>query len=264
MEKVNGIALYDEGVREGLPVVLIHGFPFNRQMWGPQLRALSAVYRVISYDVRGHGASDVGDGQYSLELFVDDLLGILESLNLKQAVLCGLSMGGYIALRMAERNPERVKALVLCDTKSEADGNEAKLKRAASVLAVKKNGSVAFAQEFVKAVLTEETLQSRPELVRSVAALIAGNTPLGIAGALLAMVSRTDTTPALPYLSFPALILVGEQDKLTPPSAAEAMRKALPHAELHVIPQAAHLSNLENPEVFNEKLLAFLKNLSLK
>ena len=255
MEKINGISLSDEGVAGGLPVVLIHGFPFNRGMWGPQTLVLSKTFRVISYDVRGHGASEVGDGQYSVEFFVDDLISVLDHLKLKQAVLSGLSMGGYIALRAAERNPERVKALVLCDTKSQADGNEAKIKRAASVLSVKKNGSTAFAQEFVKAVLTENNLKTKPELVRFVVGLISGNTSAGIAGTLLALAARTDTTAALSKMSFPALILVGDQDKLTPPSASEEMLKVLPKAEMGVIPQAAHLSNLENPEAFNEKLL---------
>lgn len=262
MEKINGISWSDEGLAGSLPVVLIHGFPFDRRMWGPQIQALSKQYRVISYDVRGHGASAAGDGQYTVEFFVDDLFQLLDHLKLKQAVLCGLSMGGYIALRAAEREPERVKALILCDTKSEADGNEAKLKRAASVLSVKKNGSSAYAEEFVKAVLTEETLKTQTALARSVKDMIAGNTPLAIAGALLALAARTDTTAALPKMSFPALLLVGSEDRLTPPSASEAMLKALPHAVLHVVPRAAHLSNLENPDFFNEKLLAFLKNLS--
>ena len=124
---------------------------------------------------------------------------------------------------------------------------------------MKKNGSAFFAEEFVKAVLTENSLKTKPELVRFVAGLISGNTPLGIAGVMLALASRTDTTAALPKMSFPALILVGDQDKLTPPSVSEVMLKALPKAERHVIPQAAHLSNLENPEFFNEKLLEFLK-----
>ena len=226
MEKINGISFSDEGAAGGLPIVLIHGFPFDRRMWDPQIRTLSKVCRVISYDVRGHGASETGDGQYTLELFVDDLIHLLDHLKLKQAILCGLSMGGYIALRAAERNPERVRALVLCDTKSEADGDEAKLKRAASMAAVKKNGSAAFAEDFVKAVLTEETLRMKTELVSFVKSLIAGNPPLGIAGTLLALAARTDTTAALPKMFFPVLILVGERDKLTPPAASEAMQES--------------------------------------
>ncbi len=257
-EKINGIQLSDEGLSTGKPVVFVHGFPFTRRMWQPQIQALLKTHRVISFDVRGHGQSEVGDGQYSLEFFVDDLILVLDHLKIKSAALCGLSMGGYIALRAVERHPERFDSLILCDTKAEADSSEAKIKRAAGMRSVKKNGVEAFANEFVKAVLSEGTLKTRPEVVAQVLGLIRQNTPLGIAGTLLALAARTDTTAALPKMNQPTLILVGEEDKVTPPSASEAMQKALPQATLHVIPGAGHLSNLENPVVFNEKLLNFL------
>lgn len=256
---VNGIAFEDSGPRGGAPVVFIHGFPFDRTMWAPQMLEASVKHRVIAYDVRGHGRSPAGDGQYSVELFVDDLVMLLDYLKVERAVLCGLSMGGYIALRAAERRPERLSGLVLCDTKSGPDTDEAKIKRAATIAAVKKHGVAKFANEFIKAVLTENTLKTNPAVVGSLLTSILGNSPLGISGALLAMAARTDTTAALSKLTVPALILVGEQDKITPPSAAEAMLKALPQATMHLIPGAAHMSNLENPAVFNEKLAAFLK-----
>ena len=256
---VNGISFEDSGPRWGVPVVFIHGFPFDRAMWEPQVREVSKNRRVLAYDVRGHGRSAAGDGQYSMELFVDDLVMLLDHLKVERAVLCGLSMGGYIALRAAERQPERLSGLVLCDTKSGPDTDEARIKRAATIFAVKKYGVPKFANEFIKAVLTEKTLKTKPAVVGSLLNSILGNSPLGISGALLAMAARTDTTAALAKLTAPALILVGEQDKITPPSASEAMLKALPKAAMHVIPGAAHISNLENPAVFNEKLLAFLK-----
>lgn len=256
---VNGIAFEDTGPRGGPAVVFIHGFPFDRTMWEPQARELSKGHRVITYDVRGLGKSTAGDGQYSMELFVDDLVMLLDNLKLERAVLCGLSMGGYIALRAAERHPERLSGLVLCDTKSGADTDEAKIKRAAAIAAVKKDGVPKFANEFIKAVLTENTLKTKPGVVGPLLASILANSPLGISGALLAMAARTDTTAALAKITVPVLILVGEQDKITPPSASETMLKAIPNAAMHVIPGAAHMSNLENPAVFNEKLLAFLK-----
>lgn len=256
---VNGIAFEDSGPRGGAPVVFIHGFPFDRTTWDPQVREISRNHRAIAYDVRGHGESLVGDGQYSIELFVDDLVMLLDHLKVGRAVLCGLSMGGYIALRAAERQPERLSGLVLCDTKSGPDTDEAKIKRAVTIAAVKKDGVEKFAGEFIKAVLTENTLKTKSALAGALLNSIRANSPLGISGALLAMAARTDTTAALAKITVPALILVGEQDKITPPSAAEAMLKALPKAAMHVIPQAAHMSNLENPAVFNEKLMAFLK-----
>ena len=257
--KINGIALYENGPREGRPVIFIHGFPFNHTMWAPQLQEFSKTYRVISYDLRGHGKSDVGDGQYTVELFVDDLLMIMDHLKIERAVLCGLSLGGYIALRAVERQMDRFNGLVLCDTKSEVDSNEAKIKRAAAIVAVKKDGVGKFSGEFVKMVLSENTFKAKPELVEFVLGLIRGNTPLGICGALLALAARTDTTAALVKIVLPVQILVGEHDKLTPPSVSESMLKALPNAAMHVVPEAGHLSNLENPAVFNKKLLAFLK-----
>lgn len=259
---VNGIALEEEVSRGGMPVVFIHGFPFSRRMWEPQRQEFSKNYRVISYDVRGHGQSEVGDGQYTVELFVDDLMAVMDHLEIRDAVLCGLSMGGYIALRAVERHPDRFKGLVLCDTKSEADSNETKIKRAEAMRAVKKNGVEVFAKEFVKIVLTEKTLTTRQPLVESVLDLIRENSPLGISGTLLALAGRTDTTAALAKMSLPVLILVGEEDKLTPPAVSEKMAREIPDAKMHIIPEAAHLANLENPAMFNQRLGVFLKQLT--
>jgi 3-oxoadipate enol-lactonase len=248
----------ESGPAGGPPVVLIHGFPFSQEMWTPQIGALSLRYRVITYDVRGHGKSPPGDGQYTLEFFVDDLIGLLDHLRIDRAVLCGLSMGGYIALRAVERNPERVRALVLCDTRSEADSNEAKVKRAGAINAVKRQGVSAYAEGFVKAVFAPESFTTRPEAIEKIKKIIQANPASGICGTLLALACRTDTTAALPKIGVPTLILVGDQDSLTPPSAAEAMRGKIPRSEMHVIPHAAHMSNLENPGEFNARLLDFL------
>ncbi len=248
-----------QGTDNGLPVVFIHGFPFNHHMWEPQLKALPHRYRTVAYDVRGHGDSDVGTGQYTVELFVDDLLGLLDHLVIDRAVVCGLSMGGYIALRAVEHYPGRFRGLVLCDTRSEADTDEAKIKRAGTIAAVRSRGVPAFAEEFVKLVLAPRTLTANAPVVQKVKDMITANDPLGICGTLLALAARTDTTPALPSMNLPALVLVGEHDILTPPTDAQAMDQALPQANLHVIPNAGHMSNLENPAAFNERLLAFLE-----
>lgn len=246
------------GNPEGLPVVLIHGFPFSHAMWEPQIEALKDKYRVVACDVRGHGKSEAGDGLYTIELFADDLLGLLDHLKIKQAVLCGLSMGGYIALRVLERAPERVQALVLCDTRSEADANQGKLLRAAAMKAIQKDGLPAFAENFAKSVFSPKTLAASLPCVARVKELMKANPPLGARGALLALAARTDSTPGLPNIKVPTLILVGEDDALTPPALSEAMNKAIPGSELRLIPSAGHLSNVENPAEFNERLLAFL------
>jgi 3-oxoadipate enol-lactonase len=259
--KLNDVQInyVERGIPQGLPVVFIHGFPFNHTMWAPQMLALPNEYRAIAFDVRGHGDSDVGDGIYSIEFFVDDLIALLDHLVLKQVVLCGLSMGGYIALRAIERHPERCQGLILCDTRSEADSNEGKVKRSASIKAIKADGVKAFAEGFVKAVFAPQTFQTNPAAVDTIKKSIEANSPLGICGALLALAARTDTTASLAAIKVPTLILVGEYDTLTPVSAAQAMHEKIVGSELTVIPNAAHMSNIENPEAFNAALIKFLK-----
>lgn len=262
--KLNGIATnYTErGLPQGLPVVFIHGFPFNHSMWEPQMKALPNNIRAVTYDVRGHGESDVADGIYSVEIFVDDLIALLDHLSIEKPVVCGLSMGGYIALRAFERHADRFKALILCDTRTEADTNDGKIKRSASIKAVKTDGVGAFADGFVKAVFAESTFNTNPAVVDQLRNIINGNSPLGICGTLLALAARTDTTAALSSVKIPTLILVGQEDKLTPPSASESMRDRIARSEMHVLPNAAHMSNLENPEEFNAHLIAFLKRMA--
>jgi len=164
---LNDVAInYTErGMTQGLPVVFIHGFPFNHEMWKPQINIMPNNIYVIAYDVRGHGLSDAGDGQFTLELFVDDLIALLDHLHIEKAVLCGLSMGGYIALRTFERHPDRVCGLILRDTKSEPDSDTAKIKRAGTIKAVKAAGVRAFAEDFVKAIFWEKTFERNPSII---------------------------------------------------------------------------------------------------
>lgn len=252
----------DAGVASAIPVVFVHGFPFDHTTWNPQLDEVGKHYRAVAYDVRGHGQSFVGDGQYTIEGHVDDLIALLDHLKISKAVIVGLSMGGYITLRALERNPERFKAVVLCDTRSDADGNEGKLKRFASIASVKKDGSAAFADAFVKNVFAAETFQTNPGAVEAVRTIISHTSDLSIAGTQLALASRTDTTASLSSIKIPTLILVGELDVTTPPSASRAMNEHIKGSELHIVPRAAHMSNIENPAFFNEKLLTFLNRVS--
>lgn len=260
---INNIGIEYEvtGTRMGLPVVFIHGFPFSKEMWKSQVEDLKKNYYVITFDVRGHGSSDVGDGQYSIEFFVDDLIGLLDHLKIGSAVLVGLSMGGYIAIRAAERHPERIRAMVLCDTRSEADSNEGKIRRANQIKVIKAEGMKNFAATFLPTVFYENTFQMKPQIVEAVRKMIENTSTTAVAGTLLALAARTDTTPSLYNIKAPALILVGKHDSLTPPSAAHSMKEKIPNAELHVISRAGHLSNLENPEEFNSHLIKFLGRL---
>lgn len=257
---IEGIRIeYDDlGPSSVLPVVFIHGFPFSKEMWKPQVEASKNDHRVITYDVRGHGASDVGDGQYTVEYFVDDLIGLLDHLKLSTVAAVGLSMGGYIALRAVERHPERFRNLVLCDTRSEADGGEAKIRRSQQANTAKTDGMKKFAEGFIKAVFYEKTFQANPQIVEMIRGIIEKTSPITVAGTLIALAARTDTTASLPSIKVPTLILVGQYDALTPPAASQAMKEKIPNAEMHIIPDAAHMSNLENPTEFNRHLINFL------
>jgi pimeloyl-ACP methyl ester carboxylesterase len=252
----------DGGRKSELPVVFIHGFPFSHTMWLPQLEAVGRVYRTIAYDLKGHGSSYVGDGQYMIEGHVSDLMALLDHLKIDRCVGVGLSMGGYILLRAIEKHPDRYLGAVLCDTRSEADSNEGKLKRYANTQLVKSIGIDEFASQFLGPLLSPETVRSRPEIVDAIRRMVQATQPLSIAGTLIALAARTDTTASLASMTIPALILVGEFDVLTPPAASEAMHQRISGSEMFIVPGAGHVSNLENPEFFNEKLLLYLKQVA--
>jgi 3-oxoadipate enol-lactonase len=264
---INGINLYynDSGSPESLPIILIHGFPFSSEMWKGQIQMLQSYkknLRVITYDLRGHGQSDVGDGQYTIELLVNDLIALLDYLKITKTILCGFSMGGYVALRAIERDSSRFSALILCDTMSAADSNEAKIKRATSIELIKSEGIARYAETFLKAVFALQTFDTNPGIIEEMRRIILSNSPLGVCGALLSMAGRTDSSEALSKIGVPTLILVGEHDAVTPPTAAKDMRDRIPNSELHLISNAGHMSNLENPATFSEHLIRFLNEIS--
>jgi len=261
--RINGTRIHyiEAGDPAGLPVVLIHGFPLSHAMWEPQIEALKGLCRVVAYDIRGQGESDAGDGLYCLELFVDDLLGVMDHLKVPRAVLCGLSMGGYIALRAAERAADRVKALVLCDTRAEADSNQAKLSRAAAVKAIQRDGVAAYAENFAKNVFSPQTLAEGKPCVERIKRIMKANPGLGLRGTLLALAGRTDAAAFLPSIKVPTLILAGANDALTPPAVSAAMSRAIPGSKLELIAEAGHLSSAENPGEFNKHLIEFLAGL---
>jgi len=248
---------FDSGAGDKPALIFIHGFPFNQTMWKDQVELSEPRFRVITYDQRGHGQSGLGNGRYMFEFFVDDLLGLMDRLKIDKAVLCGLSMGGYVALRMAERHPEKILGLVLCDTKSEADPDAGKLKRASDLRLIQEQGLEAFADKFSKAVLAPSHVKNIA-LYDRVRGMILGNPTEGVQATLIALATRTDTTASLNRIQVPTLILVGEEDVVTPPASAAAMHDRIPNSQMALIPQAGHMSNLENPAVFNSHLLAFL------
>lgn len=257
----------DIGVSSATPIIFIHGFPFSHKMWtmpGGQAETLSGTNRVIAYDVRGHGESEIGSGQYTIELFVDDLIGLMDHLKIHKAIIAGLSMGGYITLRAYEKYPERFLGIILCDTKSEADTNEGKIKRAEAAQYLTANGLRQYAEDYVKNVFAPESLVSKNDAVKLIQSIIEKTSPTSIIGTLIALSARTDTTHVLPKISVPTLILVGEKDMVTPPAASQSMKEKIPNAQLQILPAAAHMSNLENTELFNKHLVEFVKSFNEK
>lgn len=258
--RINGISLtyHESGPQNAPAVVFLHAFPLSSKMWEAQQKALSDKFHTVAYDMRGFGRSEPGDGQTPLEFFVDDLMDLLDFLKLKQVILCGLSMGGYVALRAIERHPERVSGLILCDTRTEADSNQSKLKRAASVRLIKQKGLAAFSQGFLKIALAPETLQEKPGLVTWLKETIHAQNPLGVCAGLLAMAARTDTTHVLASIRVPTLVVTGEKDTFSPPELAKSLSQKIPDASYQIVPRAGHLSNLEQPGAFNQALVDFL------
>lgn len=257
------IVYEDTGPATRSPVVFLHGFPLNRHMWNPQWEAYAKTYRLLRFDQRGHGETGPGDGQFTIEFMVDDLIGLLDELHVQKAVLCGLSMGGYVALRAVERHLDRFMGLVLCDTRSEGDTDRSRILRSSAIKTIKDKGINEFVGPFLESLFAEETRLHHPELVESIRSSIHTSSPLGLCGALLAMAGRTDTTAMLASIRIPTLILVGERDRLTPPDQAQALHERIPGSSFAVIPKAGHLSNLENPASFNHHLGHFLKSLSI-
>lgn len=253
---INAIKLeYQVDGAAGKPwVVLVHGFPFDRSTWAGQVAALKADFQVLSYDLRGLGHSELGPAPQPLEAYVDDLLALMDHLQIPVAALGGLSMGGYISLRAAQRAPERFWALALCDTKSEPDTDEGKLGRAAGIKALHGNGVEAFSQAMLPKLLLRPSAPAGQALL----ATMLKNRAVGMANALAAMQGRTDTTPGLKALKIPTLVLVGSGDAVTPPKGAQVMAAHIPGAKLVILEDAGHVSNLEAPEAFNLELLAFL------
>lgn len=260
---VNGIKMHylDVGNPDDLPIVLLHGMTLNHRMWNPQIKVLKENYRVITYDIRGHGKTEVTDGQYTYRMFVEDLIALLDYLQIDKAVLCGLSMGGAIAMRAFELYSERIHALILCDTRSEADSNETKYWRENSITLIKQGGLKQFTLEFMEALFPVETMENQPETVEFIRNTILSSSPRGICGVLLAQAARTDLTYSIQKINIPTLIMIGEKDNFTPLASSKTMNKKIPNSELKIISGAGHVSNLENREEFNQHLLEFLKKL---
>jgi len=259
---INGITLAYSDTGSGLPIVFLHAFPLNRTMWAEQESTLSSYHRVITIDLRGHGESDAPLWRYTLDQAADDVRALLDHLSIRQALFVGLSMGGYILFAFYRKYANRVKGMVLADTRAQADQPEGKVGRFQMAQVAYKQGPSAIADIMIPKLLSPATIQKRPEIAHQVRTMIEGNQMSGIVGDLMAMAERPDSVPLLKQIACPTQIIVGELDQATPPVDAKLMAEQIPDARLAIIPNAAHLANLEQPEEFTKIVAAFAGELA--
>jgi len=253
---------YDEAGEGVVPIIFLHGFPFDKNMWQGQLDFLKDSYRIILCDIRGFGKSTDEKSTLSMDLFADDLIAFMDALNIEKAVVCGLSMGGFISLNAIERFPERFVGLILCDTQCIADSPEVKAKRYKTIDEINANGASGFNERFIKSVFSKHSLENKKGLVDQLSAVVFANNDHIIKQGLTALAERAETCSSLGRISTPTMILCGREDTVTPLMQSIHMRASIEGALLHVIDQAGHVSNLEQPDEFNDHLRSFLKSLS--
>jgi len=259
---VNGVNLAVDARGQGQAVLFIHGYPLDHTIWEHALAHLDGWMRVAP-DLRGMGQSDAPDLGYSMSTYADDLLALLNTLGVDQVVLCGHSMGGYVAFEMLRRARDRVRGLVLVNTRAEADSTEGRRARDAAAAEAREGGAEAVANTMLQRMLSNQSRRDNAQLTDRVYRTMAATPVAGILGAIGAMRDRPDSFPLLPTLSgLPALIVVGDDDQLTPVDRAQAMADALPEARLAVVPGAGHLASVECPEATTALLADFLAGLS--
>jgi len=259
LENINikGLNVFDHGDKSARCIIFVHAFPMNNRMWLEQVRFFEKDYRVITYDNRGFGKSE-SNGNYTMDSHADDAIEILEHLKIDKAVICGLSMGGYITLRALEKYPDKFEAALLCDTRSEADTNEAKVNRARQIKQIKSGDRKTFVSSFVENGISPASLKN-PSIVNEINAIISEQSDFSICTALMTMAARADKTAFLDKLDIPVLIIVGEEDKLTPPENSISMNRHIKGSKLVTIPGAGHFTNIETPGLFNSAISEFLK-----
>jgi 3-oxoadipate enol-lactonase len=254
----NALIVYDDYGSGEIPVIFIHGFPFNKSMWHAQLEFLKSSCRVIAYDIRGYGESTAGTEKASMTLYADDLVNFMDALQISKAVICGLSMGGYIALNAVNRYPDRFQSLILCDTQCIADTPEGREKRYKSIELIESGGIKEYTEGFLKNIFCKESLEKKPELVDFIRKIVLSTTPSTISGTHTALAERWESCSSLESIQVSVLIMCGKEDVITPPVQSEYLKKHISNSTLKIIDRAGHMSNLEQTNEFNEQVGKFL------
>jgi len=255
------IAYSDHGI--GLPVLFLHAFPLNRSMWAGELTALLAEerYRLVSLDWRGFGESELPNEVSTMELLAGDVAGLMDYLGIEKAVLCGLSMGGYVAFACLRQFGQRVAGLILADTRPGADSPEAQANRENVARLAEAQGTSAIADLQLPRLISDYTRQHQLEVEARIRQMIEAATPGGIAAAARGMAQRADSSDLLADIACPTLVIAGAQDAIIPLAEAQSYADRIPGAQFATIPQAGHLSNLEQPDMFLAIISSFLRSL---
>ena len=260
--QIDDIKLAYDSTGSGSPIVFVHGYPFNRTLWNDQVAALSDRYRVITLDLPGFGESSIPDGTATMSRMAQDVAKLMDKLDISEATLAGLSMGGYVLLSFYKQFAHRVSALVLADTRASADTEEGKKVRAQQAETILEEGMAATADSMLPKLLTPETVAKHADIVKRVRDMMVKTKPEGAAAALHGMASREDQTDLLSKIKCPTLILVGRTDPITPVADSELMHQKIEGSKLIVIENAAHVSNIEQVDQFNAGLKTFLGELN--
>jgi 3-oxoadipate enol-lactonase len=251
-----------DDVGTGLPVVLLHAFPLDRAMWAPQLGPIAnAGFRVLALDLPAFGETTAEKDPFTIDRGADVVADFLKALGIAQAVVVGLSMGGYVAMAMTRRHPKLLAALILADTRAAPDVPHVRANRDKLIAAVQERGPSAAADAMLPNLFSEPTRATNPAVIERVRQIVLRQSSSSLISGLRALRDRPDAAPDLQTVSVPTLVLVGEFDTVTPLLAAARIAGNLPTSDLAHIPGAGHLSNLENPEAFNAAVISFLKKL---
>ncbi len=243
----------------GPVVLLVHGFPLDHSMWSWQIDVLAEKHRVIVPDLPGFGRSPTAGETMTMAAYADELAGLLDALQVNEPVVfCGLSMGGYIAFSFVQRHAERLRGLVLCDTRAAADSSEAAANRYRQADQVLREGPGQLAETMLPRLLAASTAAERPELLASLRQIAASNSAKGVAAALRGMAERADMTARLGQIACPTLVMVGADDGFSTPEEMRKLAAAIPQSRFIEIPRGGHLAPLENPAAANQALSGFL------
>jgi len=244
---------------KGPDLVLLHPFPANHEVWSAVAEPLSSVYRVILPDLRGLGSSGPGEGIATMEKHANDVMRVCQDAGVERAVFAGNSIGGYILFEFWRRFRERVSALILVDTKASPDTEEARKTRLAAADDVLKRGTEPFINAQLPKLLGESTRRNRPDKVDQAKKLMMKSSAAGIAAVQRGMAERPDSTPTLRMIDVPTLLLVGEEDGVTPAAEMELIHRNVRGSEMRRIPQAGHYSPFERPEDVHRAMREFLR-----